>query len=64
MKVSRHERAIRNGIVLLDQELDSKRKHSSEVNHEISCLMEQRNLLSRILNTADLMSSKSKEVSE
>ena len=58
MKVSRHEKAIREGLARLDKNLEDQHKISDQSNQKIACLIEQRQLLSQILNTADLMGSK------
>ena len=58
MKVSRHEKAIREGLARLDKNLEDQHKISDQSNQKIWCLIEQRRLLSQILNTADLMGSK------
>ena len=58
MKVSRHERAIRDEIVRVHNELQTQRKHADEATQRVRCLVEQRELLERLLNTADSMSSK------
>ena len=64
MKVSRHEKAIREGLAQLDEDLEDQHKISDQSNQKIACLIEQRRLLSQILNTADSMRSKSKEVAK
>ena len=64
MKVSRHEKAIREGLDRLEMELDAQDKVSEQIGQKISCLSEQVSLLKRLLETAGSMSSKSKEVSE
>ena len=61
MKVSRHEKAIREGLDHVDKSLEDQHKISDQSNQKIACLIEQRQLLSQILNTADSMRSKTKE---
>ena len=61
MKVSRHEKAIREGLAHVDKSLEDQHRISDQSNQKIACLIEQRRLLSQILNTADSMRSKPKE---